>query len=117
MLLINILGTLLIAAIVWWFWLYKTKQVHSNDNQVDIIVNDGVYQPSNIKVTAGKEVQLRFERQDAAQCAELVIFPQLDISRELKMGKDNTINLPELQPGEYDFHCQMQMYKGKLIAE
>ena len=64
-----------------------------------------------------KDVQLRFERQDASPCAEMVIFPQLNISRELKMGKDNKIDLPELQPGEYDFHCQMQMYKGKLVAE
>lgn len=117
MLLINILGALLIAAIVWWFWLYKPQQVNSNDNIVKIIVNDGVYQPSNIKVVAGKDVQLRFERQDASPCAEMVIFPQLNISRELKMGKDNKIDLPELQPGEYDFHCQMQMYKGKLVAE
>ncbi|WP_166422976.1 cupredoxin domain-containing protein [Paraglaciecola sp. 20A4] len=116
MLLINILGAVLIVAIVWWFWLYKPQQVEFSDNQVDIIVNDGVYQPSNIQVKAGQEVQLRFERIDAAPCAEMVIFPQLEISKELKIGKDNRVMLPALEKGEYDFHCQMQMYKGKLIA-
>lgn len=117
MLLINLLGVLLIAAIIWWFWLYKPRQVASNNNQVDIVVNNGVYQPGNIKVSAGEKVKLRFDRQDSAPCAEMVIFPQLDISHELKMGPDNKIALPALEHGEYDFHCQMQMYKGKLIVE
>lgn len=117
MLYVNVLGIALIAAIVWWFWLYKPQQVASNNNQVNIVVNNGVYQPSNIKVNAGEKVNLRFDRQDAAPCAEMVIFPQLDISQELTMGTNNQLAIPALEQGEYDFHCQMQMYKGKLIAK
>ena len=45
-----------------------------------------------------------------------MVFPQLDVSESLAMG-DNKITLPALKAGEYDFHCQMKMYKGKLIAE
>ncbi|MBU3019574.1 cupredoxin domain-containing protein [Paraglaciecola agarilytica] len=117
MLYVNVLGIALIAAIVWWFWLYKPQQVESNNNQVSIVVNHGVYQPSDIKVKAGEKVNLRFDRQDSAPCAEMVIFPQLDISQELSMGTNNQLELPALDRGEYDFHCQMKMYTGKLIAE
>jgi plastocyanin domain-containing protein len=117
MLYVNILGIGLIAAIVWWFWLYKPKQVMFNDNQVNIVVNNGVYEPNNIKVKAGEIVNLQFDRQDSAPCAEMIIFPKLDISQELSMGANNQLELPELDKGEYDFHCQMKMYTGKLVAE
>ena len=81
-------------------------------------ISNGVYQPSNITVSKGKKITLDFDRQDPAPCAETVIFPQLeDLSLALKMGQGNRIELPALSEGQYDFHCQMQMYKGKLIAE
>jgi len=117
MLMINILGALLIIAIVYWFWLFKPKQVQSNDNKVVIVFDNGIYQPAQIKVVAGKELTLNFDRQDSAPCSETVIFPQLDISKTLVMGDANTLKIPQLKVGEYDFHCQMQMYKGKLIVQ
>lgn len=117
MLMINILGAILIAAIIYWFWLYKPKQIQTDNNTVTIVVDNGVYQPGNIKVAANKQVTLTFNRKDSAPCAETVVFPELDISKSLAMGDDNKITLPALKAGEYDFHCQMQMYKGKLIAE
>ena len=117
MLMVNILGVFLITAIVYWFWLYKPEQVEIDDNAVTIVVDNGVYQPGNIKVVANKKVVLTFNRKDSAPCAETVLFPQLDISKNLTMGDDNKVTLPALKVGEYDFHCQMQMYKGKLIAK
>ena len=117
MLIINIGGALLIAAIIYWFWIYKPPQTQSNDNKVTIVVDNGVYKPGYIQVAANKEVDLTFDRKDSAPCAETVVFPALDISKSLAMGDDNKITLPALKAGEYDFHCQMQMYKGKLIAE
>ena len=51
MLYVNVLGIALIAAIVWWFWLYKPQQVVANNNQVNIVVNHGVYQPSAVSYT------------------------------------------------------------------
>ncbi|MGK2234980.1 MAG: plastocyanin domain-containing protein [Pseudomonadota bacterium] len=117
MLMINIGGALLIAAIIYWFWLYKPEQTQSDDNKVTIVVDNGVYKPRHIKVAANKEVVLTFDRKDSAPCAETVVFPQLDISKTLAMGDGNMVKLPALEAGEYDFHCQMQMYKGKLVAE
>lgn len=82
-----------------------------------IVVDNGVYKPGHIIVAANKEVVLTFDRKDSAPCAETVVFPQLDISKTLAMGDGNTVKLPTLEAGEYDFHCQMQMYKGKLVSE
>lgn len=116
MLMINILGALLIAAIIYWFWFYKPQQVQSTNNKITITVNNGVYSPAHIKVAANKEVELTFNRQDGTPCAETVIFPALDISKTLAMSENNILKLPALQAGEYAFHCQMQMYKGTLLV-
>ncbi|HEY5716192.1 MAG TPA: cupredoxin domain-containing protein [Psychromonas sp.] len=122
MLFINLAGIFLIALIIWWFWLYAPKsqrQVSADkDNAViDIVVQDGVYQPATITVSAHKTAILNFIRKDATPCAEMVIFPDLNISEELPLNKAFAITLPMLEKGQYLFHCQMQMYKGYLIVE
>jgi plastocyanin domain-containing protein len=115
MLLVNIAGVALIALIVWWFWIYQPPEAVL-DESVDISVDNGVYHPARLRVAPGKPVSLRFLRSDESPCAETVIFPQLDISATLPLGKSVTVNLPPLEAGEYLFHCQMRMYRGVLLA-
>lgn len=118
LLVINIIGLALIALIIYWFWIYKPKNVQAKDKDtIRIIVEDGVYQPSHISVPAATEVTLEFERKDETPCAEMVIFPELDISENLPVNKTKTIKLKKLEKGSYQFHCQMQMYKGELVVE
>lgn len=111
---VNSAGILLIALIVWWFWLYKPKKMKTEGQSVTILVENGVYSPANIEVRAGEEIQLNFIRKDQSPCAELVIFPDLDLSESLPIGKPYRIKLPPLKAGSYPFHCQMQMYRGMV---
>ena len=117
MLIINTLGVLLIALIVWWFWLYKPKEVVVSEEGIIVTVEDGTYQPSRLKLTSGKPVTIQFMRKDASPCAGTVLFPDFNISEELPLGKNKTIMLPAMVKGEYAFHCQMQMYRGTLLVD
>ncbi|WP_372882127.1 cupredoxin domain-containing protein [Psychromonas sp.] len=122
MLFINLAGLFLIALIIWWFWLYSPKQQQSlaadKDKTVfNILVGDGVYQPATILISPHKKTVLNFIRKDATPCAEMVIFPELNISEALPLNKEFAINLPGLEKGKYQFHCQMQMYKGVVIVK
>ena len=117
MMLINLLGLLLIGLIVWWFWLYKEKELSVSGGDITITVKDGIYQPSRIRLAAGQSATLQFLRNDASPCAGTVLIPDFEISKELSMNKLSTIVLPALGRGEYPFHCQMKMYKGTLIVE
>ncbi|WP_353888865.1 cupredoxin domain-containing protein, partial [uncultured Pseudoalteromonas sp.] len=56
MMVINLLGLMLIALIVWWFWLYKPNKTIVQGNEVLIEVRDGVYSPSSIQVSASQPV-------------------------------------------------------------
>jgi len=114
MILINLGGLLLIGLIVWWFWLYKPEEVLLQDNNLVISVENGTYSPAQIKLQKGHSAVLTFLRKDATPCAELVQFPELDISATLPLNTPVEINVPQLDEGEYKFHCQMQMYKGRL---
>lgn len=112
--LINTTGVALVALIVWWFWIYRPKQVTVDDDQLQVLVDSGVYEPANIIVPARKSFSLRFLRKDPSSCAEQVMFPDLGISATLGLNKIEEIQFPELEPGRYPFHCQMQMYRGQL---
>ena len=60
MLIINTLGILLIALIVWWFWLYKPKEVSISEQGITVLVENGTYQPSRLKVASGQQVNIQF---------------------------------------------------------
>ena len=114
---INVLGLVLIAFIIWWFWLYKPKETEMGDGNQTITVDNGVYQPARIKVHANEATTLHFMRKDASPCAEMVLFPDQDISVTLPLNKMKEVKIPALKAGAYPFHCQIQMYRGELVVE
>lgn len=114
---INGLGLLLIALIIWWFWFSMPTAIKVNKNAVvHIIVKDGTYQPAYIEASVGKPLTLRFTREDASPCAEIVIFASLNINRHLPLHQTVDIAFTLHKPGTYEFTCQMGMYRGELIA-
>ncbi|GAB2527031.1 cupredoxin domain-containing protein [Microbulbifer agarilyticus] len=119
-LLINLLGLIAIAAIVWWFWIAPRKQrlaAIGADAQMQVLVKDGVYSPDRIRVPANEKTVLHFLREDPSPCAEWVLFPDLEVSAQLGVDQVTEITVYPKQAGEYPFHCQMQMYRGTLVAE
>ncbi len=118
MIIINLAGLLLIALIIWWFWLYKpAKAVDLTVDNITVVVNDGVYEPSRIKVAAGTKSTLQFFRKDGSPCAATVLFPNFEISEELPLDVNKSVELPPMMSGEYQFHCPMKMYIGTLVVE
>ncbi len=115
MLVINLAGFALIAGILWWFWLAQPKAESGGEERV-ITVENGIYRPARIQLPAGTPTSLTFMRKDPTPCSETVLFPQLEISETLPLNRRKVIPLPALSPGEYDFHCQMQMYKGQILV-
>jgi plastocyanin domain-containing protein len=114
---INLAGIVVMALIVWWFWLSRPRARRaSGAGAIEIIVDNGVYTPARIEVPAGKPVTLRFVRKDPSPCAEKALFDDLGISADLPVGKPLDVTLTPPRPGEYEFTCQMRMYRGMLVA-
>jgi len=113
---INLIGILLIGFIVWWFWLYRPKLTTKVADALEIIVKDGIYQPAYIEAKINKPITLKFIRYDASPCAEVVNFNSLNVNKQLPLQKPVEITLTLKEAGEYEFTCQMGMYRGKIMA-
>ncbi|MCI0559709.1 MAG: cupredoxin domain-containing protein [Nitrososphaera sp.] len=118
---ITTFSLLLIAFIVWFFWLKKSKGTRaattSSGYQEAMILVKGGYTPDIIIVEHGKPVRLNFRREETATCSELVLFPDFNKSTRLPTGETVAVEFLPDKPGEYEFACQMGMLRGRLIVE
>ena len=115
---VNLGGAAVIGLIVWWFWLSRPRaRQASADTPIDIVVADGVYTPARIEVPAGRPVTLRFLRKDPSPCAEKVVFDGFNTVRDLPLGQPVDLTIVPERPGEYEFTCQMKMYRGTLVVK
>jgi plastocyanin domain-containing protein len=118
---VTLFGLLLVAGIVWFFWLKKARGTRaattSGGYQEAMILVKGGYTPDVIVVQHGKPVRLNFRREETASCSEMVLFPDFNKSSELPTGEVVAVEFLPEQPGEYEFACQMGMFRGKLVVE
>jgi plastocyanin domain-containing protein len=114
-------GLMFVAWVVWYFWLWKGEAVEAQGGgrgaqEVDVTVKGG-YQPASIIVAAGRPVRLNFTRREASTCGEEVVLPSFGKRAHLPQDETVTVEVVPAEPGEYEFTCGMNMYRGKLIAE
>jgi plastocyanin domain-containing protein len=119
--LVDVVGLGLIAFIVWFFWLVRAKGVRaavtSGGYQEQMVLVKGGYTPDVIVVEAGKPVRLNFVRQESASCSEMVLLPAFNKSAKLPEGQTVPVEFLPKDRGEFEFACQMGMFRGKLIVE
>lgn len=118
---VDLVGLGLIGFIVWFFWLVKTKGVKaaltSGGYQEQMVLVKGGYTPDVIVVERGKPVRLNFVRQESASCSDTVLLPAFNKSAKLPEGETVPVEFMPSEPGEYEFACQMGMFRGKIIVE
>lgn len=118
--LVNALAVATVIWVVWFFWISDKPQavaaVAAGGTQEILVRVRGGYNPSLIVVSPDRPVRLHFNRQETASCSEVVTFPDFDISHRLPTDETVTIDLDRVEPGEYEFACQMGMLRGKLLV-
>jgi plastocyanin domain-containing protein len=120
-LIVTLVGFGLVAWIVWYFWLWKGESVAARSGAggtqvVDVTVKGG-YQPSSIIAKAGQPLRLNFTRRESTLCGEEVVLPEFGKRAHLPENSTVALEITPEKPGEYEFTCGMNMYKGKLIVE
>jgi plastocyanin domain-containing protein len=78
---------------------------------------EGGYHPNRIVIREGERVRLRFVRHEYSSCTREVVFPWLDLRRELPPHQPVIIDLPPMTAGEYEFRCGMNMIRGTIVVE
>lgn len=116
-----IVGLVLIAAIIWWFF-GKHTEVAANakqvaDSQDATIVVKGGYSPSTVILKKGVPAKVNFELKDQTACLSHVVFDSLGVNKDLTKQKVTTVDIPTDKSGEYDFACGMDMFHGKVVVK
>ena len=84
---------------------------------IRVTVSKEGFTPKAIEVKAGRPVTLAFIRIDQENCGTEVEFPNLNLKKDLPLGKVVTVDIPAEKPGEFNFACGMNMLKGIVMVE
>ena len=107
----------LIGLELWWFLFShpKTQKARASGGVQEITVTvDGGYEPSQIVVQVGQPVRLNFYRTDPNSCLEEVRLPDFHIARNLPVNQTTRIQFTPQHPGNYEFTCGMNMFRGNI---
>jgi hypothetical protein len=81
-----------------------------------LVTKDG-FTPQEISYKKGQSLKLAFYRADSENCADEIVFKDLNITKKLPVGEVVTIDVPTDKTGAITFACGMNMFKGKVIVE
>jgi plastocyanin domain-containing protein len=117
---VTIAGAGLVGFILWFFFGPRaTTAARSSAGGVQEAEIDvrATYTPDRIEVEAGRPVRLTFVRREANPCTEQVILPEFGIVRDLPVGRPVAVEFTPARPGEFEFHCGMNMVRGRLVVK
>jgi plastocyanin domain-containing protein len=115
---VTIVGVSLIG-FIYWFFLGK-KDSSSKTGKVSgdtTIVVAGGYKPDVVYVKENTKTTLTFLRKENNACLEEIVIPDFGVKEYLPMDKPVAIEITPIHKGEYDIHCGMNMFHGKIIVK
>ena len=106
---------LVLIGFIYWFFFAKKDEVTTVSSEVEIIVSGG-YKPSTIKIKKDQTTKLFVIRTEDNSCLEEIIFPDFKIKKYLPLNKKVEIEIKPTKIGEFEFHCNMNMFHGKVVV-
>jgi hypothetical protein len=82
---------------------------------VPVTAGEDGFKPSSVTFAKGSAGKLVFTRTTDETCATEVVFPELDIKKELPKGKPVTVDIPTDKAQKLTFQCGMGMYKSSVV--
>ncbi|MCS7460484.1 cupredoxin domain-containing protein [Paenibacillus doosanensis] len=117
------IGVVLIAALILLFTDGNASAADPSslpENQgyqiVTVNVKSDGFEPEHIELKAGVPVKLNFKKESNLTCIKNVMFEKLGIDANLDKG-NNLVELSDLKPGTYEYHCGMYMYYGTVTVK
>jgi len=83
---------------------------------IRITADEKGFTPSSVTLKKGEPGTLVFLRTTDETCATEVVFPELDIKKDLPKGQPVTIEIPTDKDQKLTFQCGMGMYKSSVVV-
>lgn len=91
----------------------------TSPGELRVIADEHGFSPSSLplaKGPAGMRTNVTFLRTTDKTCATEVVFPELQIRKELPLDKPVVVGVPVDFARTLTFQCGMGMYKGALVV-
>lgn len=108
-------GSIGLIGFIYWFFLGSQKKSVTVAKSAKITVSGG-YDPASIDVPVNQPITLSFLRTDPTSCLEELYIPDLKIKKTLPLNQEVPVSFTVSKPGEYPFHCGMNMFHGRIVA-
>ena len=72
------------------------------------------YRPAQASLASGHPIRLKLVGSTRPSCTNAIVFPGLDLERQLLPGRTTLVDLPPQPPGKLSFVCGMGMYGGAI---
>ena len=83
---------------------------------VAVTADENGFKPSSVSFKKGEAASLVFTRTSDDTCATEVVFPDLNVKKDLPKGKPVTIEIPTDKEQKLTFQCGMGMYKSTVVV-
>lgn len=83
---------------------------------VAVTADENGFKPSSVTFKKGEAASLVFTRTSDETCATEVVFPELNVKKELPKGTPVTIEIPTDKEQKLTFQCGMGMYKSAVVV-
>ena len=84
---------------------------------IAVSVDAAGYHPTEARAPAGQPVRLVFTRTTDEGCGQQLMFPDLDIRRDLPLNEPVAVDITMPSTGSVRFACGMDMYRGTIVAQ
>jgi hypothetical protein len=82
-----------------------------------ITVGEQGYEPSRLTLRSGVPARITFVRTTDKTCGTAVVFPSLNIRRELPLNQPVDIEFTPQKTGDIQFACGMNMLRGTVTVQ
>lgn len=83
--------------------------------KVSVTVNEDGFSPSSIHAKKGEPLMIEFTRTSDHTCAKSVVFPEINVSKDLPLNTAVAVHVPTDQARTLTFQCGMGMYKSSVM--
>lgn len=83
---------------------------------IRVTADEKGFKPSSVTIKKGSPATLVFTRTTDDTCATEVVFPDLNVKRELPKGQAVAITIPTEKEQTLTFQCGMGMYKSSVVV-
>ena len=93
-----------------------TSAQDDHRRSIPVEVGASGYSPSEVTAAAGEEVRLVFTRTSDEGCGQQLVFPDLNIRRDLPLDEAVPVDITMPASGAITFTCGMGMYRGSVVV-